>query len=127
MFDRVLWSIRVCSSASVALKELLFKALFVLLLSPRTLDSLPVLAPVYVQVPIETVAFFCPCLQVMPALREKHDEFLLRELVKRWDNHKVMVRWLSRFFNYLDRYFVTRRSLPVLNDVGLICFRDLVS
>eukprot|EP00243_Klebsormidium_subtile_P006329 TRINITY_DN2673_c0_g1_i1.p1 TRINITY_DN2673_c0_g1~~TRINITY_DN2673_c0_g1_i1.p1 ORF type:complete len:750 (+),score=285.37 TRINITY_DN2673_c0_g1_i1:24-2252(+) len=63
---------------------------------------------------------------VMPALREKHDEFLLRELVKRWDNHKVMVRWLSRFFNYLDRYFVTRRSLPILNDVGLICFRDLV-
>ena len=28
---------------------------------------------------------------------------LLRELFKRWGNHKVMVRWLSRFFNYLDR------------------------
>ncbi|MBA0591605.1 hypothetical protein Gorai_008612 [Gossypium raimondii] len=51
---------------------------------------------------------------------------MLRELVKRWANHKVMVRWLSRFFHYLDRYFIARRSLPALNEVGLTCFRDLV-
>ncbi|KAI3804647.1 hypothetical protein L1987_26348 [Smallanthus sonchifolius] len=63
---------------------------------------------------------------VLPSLREKHDEFMLRELVKRWSNHKVMVRWLSRFFYYLDRYFITHRSLPPLNEVGLACFRDLV-
>ncbi|GMN73932.1 hypothetical protein TIFTF001_052276 [Ficus carica] len=59
-------------------------------------------------------------------LREKHDEFKLRELVKRWAIHKVMVRWLSRFFFYLDRYFIARRSFPPLNDVGLTSFRDLV-
>ncbi|GLT79421.1 hypothetical protein SLA2020_509100 [Shorea laevis] len=63
---------------------------------------------------------------VLPSLREKHDEFMLRELVKRWANHKVMVRWLSRFFHYLDRYFIARRSLPGLNEVGLTCFRELV-
>ncbi|GMN46436.1 hypothetical protein TIFTF001_015620 [Ficus carica] len=63
---------------------------------------------------------------VLPSLREKHDEFMLRELVKRWANHKIMVRWLSRFFYYLDRYFIARRSLPPLNEVGLTCFRDLV-
>ncbi|KAJ0034824.1 hypothetical protein Pint_24556 [Pistacia integerrima] len=63
---------------------------------------------------------------VLPSIREKHDEFMLRELVKRWANHKVMVRWLSRFFHYLDRYFIARRSLPPLNEVGLSCFRDLV-
>ncbi|KAG2721496.1 hypothetical protein I3843_02G071300 [Carya illinoinensis] len=63
---------------------------------------------------------------VLPSIREKHDEFMLRELVKRWGNHKVMVRWLSRFFHYLDRYFIARRSLPALNEVGLTCFRDLV-
>ncbi|XP_023768698.1 cullin-1 isoform X2 [Lactuca sativa] len=51
---------------------------------------------------------------------------MLRELVRRWSNHKVMVRWLSRFFHYLDRYFITRRSLPALKEVGLTCFRDLV-
>lgn len=71
--------------------------------------------------------FFPPRLvQVLPSLREKHDEFMLRELVKRWANHKIMVRWLSRFFHYLDRYFIARRSLPPLNEVGLACFRDLV-
>ncbi|KAK6930135.1 Cullin, N-terminal [Dillenia turbinata] len=63
---------------------------------------------------------------VLPSLRGKHDEFMLRELVKRWANHKVMVRWLSRFFHYLDRYFIARRSLPALHEVGLTCFRDLV-
>ncbi|KAH0660876.1 cullin-1-like [Solanum tuberosum] len=63
---------------------------------------------------------------VLSSLREKHDEFMLRELVKRWANHKLMVRWLSRFFHYLDRYFIARRSLPALNEVGLTCFRDLV-
>ena len=40
---------------------------------------------------------------MLPSLRDHRDEFLLRELLKRWNNHKVMVRWLSRFFNYLDR------------------------
>ncbi|KAF7120678.1 hypothetical protein RHSIM_Rhsim13G0015200 [Rhododendron simsii] len=63
---------------------------------------------------------------VLPCLREKHDEFLLKELVRRWANHKIMVRWLSRFFHYLDRYFITRRTLPNLYEVGLTCFRDLV-
>ncbi|PHT71225.1 putative cullin-like protein 2 [Capsicum annuum] len=63
---------------------------------------------------------------VLPALREKHDELMLMEFVKRWANHKLMVRWLSRFFRYLDRYFIYRRSLPTLNEVGLTCFRDLI-
>ncbi|KDO75173.1 hypothetical protein CISIN_1g003927mg [Citrus sinensis] len=71
-------------------------------------------------------AFVNILLLVLPSIREKHDEFMLRELVKRWSNHKVMVRWLSRFFHYLDRYFIARRSLPPLNEVGLTCFRDLV-
>ncbi|AQK95109.1 cullin-1-like isoform X1 [Zea mays] len=65
-------------------------------------------------------------MQVLPSLREKHDEFMLRELVQRWSNHKVMVRWLSRFFHYLDRYFISRRSLTPLKEVGLTCFRELI-
>lgn len=42
-------------------------------------------------------------VQVLPSLRDQRDEKLLRELHRRWDNHNVMTRWLSRFFNYLDR------------------------
>lgn len=75
---------------------------------------------------IKLLMYFFFTTQVLPSLREKHDEFMLRELVKRWANHKVMVRWLSRFFHYLDRYFIARRSLPALNEVGLTCFRELV-
>ncbi|KAG5628236.1 hypothetical protein H5410_013454 [Solanum commersonii] len=63
---------------------------------------------------------------VLPSLREKHDEFMLRELVKRWSNHKVMIRWLSRLFHFLDRYFIARKSLPNLNEVGLTCFCDQI-
>ncbi|XLS45799.1 hypothetical protein HN51_002664 [Arachis hypogaea] len=51
---------------------------------------------------------------------------MLRELVQRWANHKIMVTWLCCFFHYLDRYFVVRRSLPPLKEVGLTCFRDRV-
>ncbi|KAK9839448.1 hypothetical protein WJX81_002626 [Elliptochloris bilobata] len=64
--------------------------------------------------------------KVLPSLRDHRDEFLLRELLKRWNNHKVMVRWLSRFFNYLDRYYIQRHSLHSLQDVGLMRFRDEV-
>ena len=45
----------------------------------------------------------CGYVQVLPALGSQRDDYLLKELHKRWNNHKVMVRWLSRFFNYLDR------------------------
>ncbi|XP_015159470.1 cullin-1-like [Solanum tuberosum] len=63
---------------------------------------------------------------VLPALREKQDaEFMLRELVKRWENYKRMLRWLFIFFHYLSRY-IDRRLLPTLNDVGLTCFDNLV-
>jgi cullin 1 len=90
---------------------------------------------------------------VLPALRSKHDEFLLHELVNRWcvlnaggsaggplriplqtrgslnpnghrrRNHKLMIRWLSRFFNYLDRYYINRHSLAPLAEVGLRSFQ----
>ncbi|KAF7027241.1 hypothetical protein CFC21_039302 [Triticum aestivum] len=63
---------------------------------------------------------------VLPSLKSKHGEFLLRELVERWKNHKVMVRWLTRFFHYLDRYYVSRKLLLPLKELGLSCFHDLV-
>ena len=67
---------------------------------------------------IETVA--------MPALKSKSGESLLRELDLRWKNHDIMVRWMSRFFNYLDRYYIARHSFASLKDVGMMCFREEV-
>ncbi|CAH8392524.1 unnamed protein product [Eruca vesicaria subsp. sativa] len=65
---------------------------------------------------------------VLPALNEKlGDEYmLLRELLKRWSNHKMLVRLLSAIFHYLNRYFIVRESLPSIEKVGMGYFRDLV-
>ncbi|XP_050369015.1 cullin-1-like [Argentina anserina] len=63
---------------------------------------------------------------VLPSLTEKHDEFMLRELVQRWSNHKVMVRWLSRFCHYLDRYYIVRRTLDSLKLAGENEFKNHV-
>ncbi|CAL5437152.1 unnamed protein product [Camellia sinensis] len=62
---------------------------------------------------------------VLPFLREKHNEFVLRKLIKRLENHKLFVKFLSRYFHYLDRYFIPRMSFPTLTEVGLICFCNL--
>ena len=63
---------------------------------------------------------------VLPALRDCHDEFLLQQLVHRWKNHKVMNKWMQKFFMYLDRYYVRHHSLATLNDAGLDLFKRIV-
>ncbi|PQQ16419.1 cullin-1 [Prunus yedoensis var. nudiflora] len=63
---------------------------------------------------------------VLPSLKAKHDEFLLQEFVKSWADHKVMLRWMSRAFSYLDRYFVAQRRLPGLKEAAIICYCNLV-
>lgn len=60
---------------------------------------------------------------VLPALRSgARGEALLRQLLSRWDRHVVVVRRLSRYFNYLDRYYVRRHALPPLHNAGEGCF-----
>ncbi|KAL5220115.1 hypothetical protein ABZP36_024828 [Zizania latifolia] len=63
---------------------------------------------------------------VVPSLMEKHGEFLLREFVQRWEKHKLMVKWLSRFFSYMDRFYVPRKRLDPLKEVGRKSFLELV-
>ncbi|CAM6083869.1 unnamed protein product [Calypogeia fissa] len=63
---------------------------------------------------------------VLPVLRAKHDEFLLQEFGRRWENHKVMVTCLSTMFGYLDRYFLPRLGHPSLKSLGPRTFHDLV-
>merc|ERR1719424_1071159 len=54
----------------------------------------------------------CLSTRVLPRIREKHDEAMLRELVRRWDNHKLFIKFLSHIFKYIDRFYVKRLSLP---------------
>ncbi|GAV85847.1 Cullin domain-containing protein [Cephalotus follicularis] len=64
--------------------------------------------------------------KVLPSLRGMEGEILLRELARRWSNYQVITRWVSRFFNYLNRYFLPIRKLPSLKETSFIIFYDLV-
>lgn len=51
----------------------------------------PLIPPCYFAGRISAVVSFTwSSLKVLPSLREKKDELLLRELVRRWSNHKDM-------------------------------------
>lgn len=62
----------------------------------------------------------------LPELRAVHGEVMLRELVRRWNNHKLMVRWVTRTFSYVDRYYVKRHERDNLERVGYKCFKNTV-
>ncbi|DBA04843.1 TPA: hypothetical protein N0F65_004480 [Lagenidium giganteum] len=64
--------------------------------------------------------------KVLPALEAAPNDLLLAELVKRWQNHKLMNKWMSRFFMYLDRYHVKHHSKPTLEEAGLRSFDRVV-
>jgi cullin 1 len=48
---------------------------------------------------------------------------LLEETKVRWENHKIMNKWYSKFFCYLDRFHVKHHSLPTLSQAGLTAFK----
>lgn len=64
--------------------------------------------------------------QVLPALKDKTDIALMKELLHRWSNHKIYVKWMDRFFTYLDRYYVKLQSVEPLSNRGYIIFHQLV-
>mmetsp|Transcript_8191 Transcript_8191/g.26036 ORF Transcript_8191/g.26036 Transcript_8191/m.26036 type:complete len:758 (+) Transcript_8191:55-2328(+) len=64
--------------------------------------------------------------QVIPALAEKTDIPLMKELLHRWSNHKIYVKWMDRFFTYLDRYYVKLQSAEPLHNRGYQIFLQLV-
>ena len=40
---------------------------------------------------------------VLPAVREKTGQYMLKEVGKRWQHHKINVKWMKSFFSYLVR------------------------
>lgn len=72
--------------------------------------------------------------QVLPELQKleldstsaQHDEELLRRLQHKWSNHELLVRWMQRFFQYLDRFCVEINSLTPLTDQGFKIFKGFV-
>lgn len=62
----------------------------------------------------------------LPALSAVKGEFMLTELGRRWKNHKLMVKWVTRTFSYVDRYYVKRHEKQSLEHVGFLCFKQTV-
>ncbi|KAL7104972.1 hypothetical protein ACP275_07G015800 [Erythranthe tilingii] len=64
--------------------------------------------------------------KVLPSLREKSNETLLGEFLRRWKNHRIMTKWLSVFFQYLSRTYIQMKNLPSLLEVSYSTFYKLV-
>ena len=64
---------------------------------------------------------------VLPAVSQLHGITLLSTINKHWNNHKLMLKWLTKFFQYLDRFYVKmeNNTLP-LREKGLDLFRTVV-
>jgi hypothetical protein len=41
--------------------------------------------------------------KVLPSVREKTGQYMLKEVGKRWSHHKINVKWMRNFFSYLVR------------------------
>lgn len=64
--------------------------------------------------------------KVLPALKGKSGETLLREFISRGDNHNIMVKWYTKFFMYVDRYHVQYHQVPKLAVCGTRNFKKIV-
>ena len=60
------------------------------------------------------------------AQRDDAGDELLEKLHAKWMNHGIMVRWMQRFFQYLDRFYVEINSLTPLTDQGYKIFKGYV-
>ena len=61
--------------------------------------------------------------KVLPKLQNQRNEYLLKQLVKSAENHKIMNRWYRHFFAYLDRFYVKYHELPLLEEAGVGYFK----
>ncbi|KAL2940921.1 Cullin-1 [Bienertia sinuspersici] len=65
---------------------------------------------------------------VLPSLEDKNDaSLLLTELLAKWSSYQKMVKWLSRFLCYLDRYYIPRVGALGLLELAFRCFHNLVN
>ena len=63
---------------------------------------------------------------VVPSLKNLQGNNLLINLQKHWRNHNFMVNWLSKFFQYLDRFYVNSQGLLSLKEKGMEIFTTTV-
>lgn len=64
--------------------------------------------------------------EVLPFLGNQSGTQLLEQLSVAWSNHQLYVKWMSRFFMYLDRYYVKLQAVPTLGCKGFSIFQSKV-
>merc|ERR1719334_763306 len=57
---------------------------------------------------------------------DKHDEFILGELVRQYRSYKFLVKWLIQTFGYLDRQYVKRFHKAPLRKVAVKQFKQII-
>ena len=63
---------------------------------------------------------------VIPELLNLQGVDLLKKFALRWQNHKMLVYWMKRLFNYIDRYYVKCAKVDCLFLAGVNIFKDKV-
>ena len=59
-------------------------------------------------------------------LEKLYGQELLIKLDKKWADHQIMVKWMQKFFQYLDRFYVEMESITKLHDQGFKIFKEIV-
>ncbi len=62
---------------------------------------------------------------VVPKISTQTGDALLKEFVRQWNNYTILVHFMRKMFNYLDRYYLKNSSLQSLAMAALCYFRDL--
>ena len=64
--------------------------------------------------------------EVLVSLKSTNSVNIFQEFNRRWTHHKIMVKWMSKFFMYLDRFYVTSQNVPNLTEVGMNVFNTII-
>ncbi|CAJ1446781.1 unnamed protein product [Effrenium voratum] len=67
------------------------------------------------------------CQEAMPQLAQLSGEELLKALAQLWEKNRILIFWMQRVFQYLDRFFTKGNAEhPDLFKAALQCFTETV-
>ncbi len=61
---------------------------------------------------------------IIPKLKSNKGENLLKEFIKQWKNYTVLLHFMKKMFEYLDRYYLKNANMDSLAMQGLILYRE---
>ncbi|OUV37685.1 MAG: hypothetical protein CBC48_00125 [bacterium TMED88] len=71
-----------------------------------------------------TVAYLIE--NILPMLQKQSGVVQLRKLMESWRSYKVFVKWLRKFFLYIDRYHVVQENKHSIKQSAIRAFREHV-